>query len=127
MNPGLKQRKRPRLKRIAQVGELEHGQSKKFALNCGGARLEGMLINFNGEYFAYVNSCRHIGISLDWIDNHFFTEDNRYLICANHGALYEPKSGECIWGPCAGASLRAVPLEIEQESIFARCPEGEES
>lgn len=88
--------------------------------------MEAMLINFGGEHFAYVNRCRHVGISLDWVDNQFFTEDNRYLICANHGATYEPKTGECVWGPCAGASLHAVPLEIQDERIFARCPELED-
>jgi nitrite reductase/ring-hydroxylating ferredoxin subunit len=87
--------------------------------------MEAMLINFEGDMFAYLNRCRHIALSLDWVDNEFFTEDKRYLICANHGATYEPKTGQCIWGPCAGASLQGVALEIEGENIFARCPESE--
>ena len=82
-----------------------------------------MLINHEGNFFAYLNRCRHIALPLDWVDNQFFTEDKRYLICANHGATYEPKTGECIWGPCVGAFLQAVPLEIENGNIFARCPE----
>lgn len=84
-----------------------------------------MLINYEGDLYAYFNRCRHVGISLDWVDNQFFTEDKRYLVCANHGATYEPKTGECIWGPCVGASLQGVPLEIEGERIFARCPESD--
>ena len=98
--------------------------SKKFVLKCGGERIEAKLLNFEGEHVAYVNRCRHVGISLDWVDNQFFTEDARYLICANHGALYEPATGECVWGPCAGASLYPVPLQIEDGKIFARCPES---
>jgi nitrite reductase/ring-hydroxylating ferredoxin subunit len=104
---------------VARVGELAHGQSKKFQLRCGSNSVEAMLINFEGEYFAYVNRCRHVGISLDWVDNQFFTEDSRYLICANHGATYEPKTGECVWGPCVGASLQGVQLEIKAGKIFA--------
>jgi nitrite reductase/ring-hydroxylating ferredoxin subunit len=107
---------------IGRVGELAHANSKKFTLRCGGSSVEAMLINFEGEYFAYVNRCRHVGISMDWVDNQFFTENGRYLMCANHGATYEPKTGECVWGPCVGASLEGVPLEIEGEKIFARCP-----
>jgi nitrite reductase/ring-hydroxylating ferredoxin subunit len=107
------------------MGDLTHGTSKKFTLRCGGNNVEAMLINFEGDMFAYLNRCRHIALSLDWVDNEFFTEDKRYLICANHGATYEPKTGQCIWGPCAGASLQGVPLEIEGENIFARCPESE--
>jgi nitrite reductase/ring-hydroxylating ferredoxin subunit len=107
---------------VALVGELAHGKSKKFKLRCGSNSVEAMLINFEGEYFAYVNRCRHVGISLDWVDNQFFTEDSRYLICANHGATYEPKTGECVWGPCVGASLQGVQLEIKAGKIFASCP-----
>ncbi|HTN71660.1 MAG TPA: Rieske 2Fe-2S domain-containing protein [Methylomirabilota bacterium] len=118
-------KRRSRKKLVARMGELTHGKSKKFTLRCEGNSVEVMLINFEGKHFAYVNRCRHVGISLDWIDNQFFTEDSRYLICANHGATYEPTTGECIWGPCVGASLRGVPLEIEDEKIFARCPESD--
>jgi nitrite reductase/ring-hydroxylating ferredoxin subunit len=64
-------------------------------------------------------------LSLDWVDNHFFTEDKRYLICANHGATYEPATGECVWGPCTGAFLQSVPLAIRDKTIFAFCPDGE--
>ncbi|HEY7163078.1 MAG TPA: Rieske 2Fe-2S domain-containing protein [Candidatus Binatia bacterium] len=114
-------------KLIAHVGDLARGATKKFTLTCRGERLEAMLVNFGGRHVAYLNRCRHVGISLDWVDNQFFTEDGRYLICANHGALYEPGTGECLWGPCAGAFLHRIPLTIEDGKIFARCPESEMS
>jgi nitrite reductase/ring-hydroxylating ferredoxin subunit len=122
MKKGARQSRR---KLVGKMSDLTHGTSKKFTLRCGGHNMEAMLINFEGDMFAYLNRCRHIALSLDWVDNEFFTEDKRYLICANHGATYEPKTGQCIWGPCAGASLQGVPLEIEGENIFARCPESE--
>jgi nitrite reductase/ring-hydroxylating ferredoxin subunit len=117
-------RKRTMRTLVGQVDELAHGESKKFTLKCGGAGVEALLINYEGALHAYVNRCRHIGISLDWVDNQFFSEDKRFLICANHGATYEPKTGQCIWGPCVGASLQGVPLEIDGQKIFARCPEA---
>jgi nitrite reductase/ring-hydroxylating ferredoxin subunit len=112
---------------VARVGELTHGRSKKFILRCGENAIEAMVINYNGTLYAYVNRCRHVALSLDWVDNRFFTDDRRYLICANHGALYEPKSGECIWGPCVGASLQRVPLEEEGENVYAWYPQTGES
>jgi nitrite reductase/ring-hydroxylating ferredoxin subunit len=121
-----KARRKSRRKLVGNIAELAHGTSKKFTLHCAGNIIEAMLINYQGEVFAYLNRCRHIALSLDWVDNQFFTEDKRYLICANHGATYEPRTGECIWGPCAGASLQGVPLEIEDGNIFARCPESDE-
>lgn len=113
---------RGRRKLVARVGELEHGKTKKFRLKCEGDTIEAFLVSYQGGHYAYLNRCRHISLSLDWVDNRFFTEDNRYLICANHGATYEPTSGECIWGPCFGAFLKSVPLEIDQEKVFAFCP-----
>lgn len=109
---------------VARAGELSHGTTKKFQLRCQGNAIEALLVNYEGKLFAYVNRCRHIALSLDWVDNRFFTEDKRYLICANHGATYEPTTGECIWGPCYGESLQSVPLEVNGGKIFAFCPEG---
>jgi nitrite reductase/ring-hydroxylating ferredoxin subunit len=109
-------------KLVASVGEIEHGQSKKFTLRRGQRDLEALIVNYEGAHFAYVNRCPHTGITLDWVNNQFFSSDNRYLMCATHGAVFEPPSGECVWGPCFGLSLQNVPLEIEADQIFARLP-----
>jgi nitrite reductase/ring-hydroxylating ferredoxin subunit len=107
---------------VARVEELAHGTTKKFRLRCRGSPIEGFLVGYEGKIFAYVNRCCHIAISMDWVDNSFFTLDNRYLICANHGAIFEPTTGKCIGGPCAGAHLQSVPLEFEGRGIIAFCP-----
>jgi nitrite reductase/ring-hydroxylating ferredoxin subunit len=111
--------RKARRKLIARVGELHHGASKKFRMRRGEFEVEGLLVNYQGRYYAYVNRCPHIGISLDWIDNQFFTRDQRYLMCANHGAVFEPPTGECVWGPCVGTALQDLALEIEGDKIFA--------
>ena len=118
--------KRSKGKVVGQVGELAHGQSKKFTLRRGEGNFEAMLVNYQDRHFAYVNRCPHVGLCLDWVDNQFFTVDHRYLMCANHGAVFEPPTGECVWGPCVGASLQSLPLEIVGEKIFAGYPESGE-
>ena len=90
-------------------------------------KLEGLLevgdlVCFEGRHFAYVNRCPHTGITLDWVNNQFFSSDQRYLMCATHGAVFEPPTGECIWGPCVGLSLQSVPVEVEEGRIYARLP-----
>ncbi len=109
-------------KLVGAVGELEHGASKKFTMRRGGRDLEALLVNYQGNHFAYVNRCPHTGITLDWVNNQFFSSDNRYIMCATHGAVFEPPSGECIWGPCVGLSLQRLPIEIDGGQIYARLP-----
>jgi nitrite reductase/ring-hydroxylating ferredoxin subunit len=113
-----------RRKLVARVGELAHGASKKFKIRRGQFDSEALLVNYQGDLFAYLNRCPHIGISLDWVDNQFFTVDGRYLMCANHGAVFEPPTGECVWGPCVGTALQKLEVEIEGEKIFARFAEA---
>lgn len=119
MSKGEKQATR---KLVGAVGEIEHGKSKKFTLRRGQRDVEALLVNFEGRHFAYINRCPHTGITLDWVNNQFFSSDERYLMCATHGAVFEPPTGECIWGPCVGLSLQSVPVEIEEGRIYARLP-----
>jgi nitrite reductase/ring-hydroxylating ferredoxin subunit len=110
---------------IASAEDLVDGTTKKFQLRCGRQSIEGILVRHEGGFYAYVNRCCHIPMPMDWVDNQFFTEDKRYLICATHGATYEPTTGECVWGPCYGGALQAVPIEITNGKVLAYCPEEE--
>ncbi|MEA2625815.1 MAG: hypothetical protein QOD06_1860 [Candidatus Binatota bacterium] len=108
---------------IAAVGELAPGKSKKFMLDVGGREVECFLVNWRGGYHAYVNRCRHIAMSLDWVENRFFDLDREFLLCPTHGALYQPDSGFCVYGPPAGKRLIAVPLAIREGEIYAGMPD----
>src|SRR2546425_848409 len=62
------------------------------------------------------------GTALDLWPNEFFTEDGQSLICATHGAVYEPDSGRCTAGPCLGDALIRLPLRREGDAIVVSCP-----
>ncbi len=117
--------RRPLRYRVCTSAALKPGESLKFMLPVRGTDEECFLINFRGNYHAYVNRCRHVPMAMDWIDNQFFAEHGRYLMCQTHNAYYEPSTGECIAGPptACGKSLYRVPLEIDDGVIFARPPE----
>ena len=74
-----------------------------------------------GTYHAYLNSCPHVGTPLDLWENEFLSEDGRVLICATHGAVFDPPTGRCIAGPCAGDALTALPLRLEGGSVIVAC------
>ncbi len=107
---------------VARLGELAPGETKKFTLFIGGQEVECFLVNFEGQLYAYVNRCRHVPMSMDWVENQFLTEDKRYILCATHGACYEPDTGECIFGPPCGQFLHRVPLTVEGDRVFAHTP-----
>jgi len=107
---------------VARVGEVDPGDTKKFMLMVDGRETECFLVNYSGQLFAYINRCRHVPMTMDWIDNQFLTEDGRYILCATHGATYEPDSGECVFGPPCGKFLDRVPLTIENDHVLAHRP-----
>jgi nitrite reductase/ring-hydroxylating ferredoxin subunit len=120
-------RRKPRRIRykVALIRDLQPGESKKFLLPIQGAEEECFLINYKGQFHAYVNRCRHVPMAMDWVDNEFFAEQGRYLVCQTHNAYYQPDSGECIAGPpgTCGKLLYRVPLEVVDGVIFATPPD----
>jgi nitrite reductase/ring-hydroxylating ferredoxin subunit len=108
--------------RIAHIRELPQGSSKKFLLTCNGQRVEGFIVNYHGTFYAYVNRCCHMPMPMDWFENKFLSEDGRFIICATHGATYDPVTGECVAGPCPGEHLERLLLMVVEETIFVACP-----
>jgi nitrite reductase/ring-hydroxylating ferredoxin subunit len=100
------------------AADVPPGAAAKFPLRWRGASVEGFVINFEGRYHAYVNRCAHAGTPLDWWPNEFFTDDGRLLVCATHGALFEPASGRCAGGPCAGAALWPLAVRVEDGRVI---------
>ena len=112
-------RKKSGLLKIATVGELKEGQTKKIILKRIDRETEAFLLFKSGKHYAYLNLCRHWTVGLDFDDNEFFSEDGEWLVCKNHGAIYNPISGECASGPCGGAALYRVPLLEKEGDLYA--------
>ena len=110
---------------IARAEEMSPGSVKKFWLICQKVRIDGFLINYQGNYHAYINKCRHMTTPLDFVRFQFLTDDGRHLICLTHGAIYEPNTGLCVDGPCKGLSLIRLPVLVDQGDVMVSCPEGD--
>jgi nitrite reductase/ring-hydroxylating ferredoxin subunit len=104
------------------AADLAPGHTLTFRLECRGRRLDGFLVNHEGEIRAWINSCPHVGTPLDLWPNEFYGEDGRTLVCSTHGAVFDPVSGYCTSGPCAADSLRPLPLGREADMLVVRCP-----
>ena len=90
----------------------------RFALPMLGDFATGFVVRYQGQAYAYVNQCAHVPIELDWNQGDFFTAQKDYLICATHGAHYQPDTGYCMLGPCKGKRLRAIPVSEQNQKII---------
>src|SRR5438552_2402109 len=97
---------------------VDGGAGVRFEVRRAGGSLPAFAIRFRGSVHAYVNECRHQASELDWNPGEFFDAERLYLICATHGALYEPASGVCVDGPCCGASLAVVAVREHDGGVY---------
>lgn len=110
---------------VTRVADLPPRRTVKFVLERDGRALEAFALNHDGALVAYVNRCCHVPMTLDWVENQFLSEDAAHIMCATHGAVYDPLSGECVAGPPIGRCLTPIPLEVRDGEIYAGWPDGE--
>ena len=91
---------------LAEVEGTVDGDSESLILHRDGGRVRG-----------WFNVCPHAGRRLDWAPGKFLRQDG-LLVCAAHGASFELHGGACVAGPCRGASLRAVVLEVRDGGVY---------
>lgn len=79
---------------------------------------ESLIVHRRGQQVhAWLNVCPHAGRRLDWAPGKFLKSKDGHLVCAVHGATFEPDAGQCIAGPCRGDRLRAVKVEVRDGQV----------
>lgn len=102
---------------IAMDAIEEGGFAEVEAVLAGDA--ESLILHRSGDGVrAWLNVCPHAGRRLDWAPGKFLLSKEGLLVCAAHGASFELVGGECVAGPCRGASLRAVEVAIEDGQVY---------
>ncbi len=76
------------------------------------------VVRYKGAAIGYLNQCRHVPAELDWLPGQFFDDSGLYLVCATHGARYDPADGYCVSGPCKGKSLYVLQVEEREGRIY---------
>lgn len=99
---------------LCRLDALDDPGSKGFVVQ--GRRL--FAVRQGSQVFVYENRCPHRGIPLEWVADQFLDSSGKLIQCASHGALFLPESGECVAGPCSGASLTPVASHIEAGQVW---------
>lgn len=107
-------------RRICAGSDLvERGLAVRFAIRWLGHEATGFVVRFGGAVHAYVNQCSHVAMELDWQPGDVFDRQLPVLVCATHGALFEPDTGRCAGGPCMGrGGLRALVVEERDGAVW---------
>lgn len=104
---------------ICPAGDLEEGGlGMRFPVTAGMEDATGFVVRYGGNAYGFLNRCAHVPIELDWNEGQFFDSSGLYLMCATHGAVYEPDTGRCAGGPCRGARLRTITVHEHDGKIY---------
>lgn len=97
---------------LCRADAIAEGRARGFVLGAGAQRQFVFVVKTNGILRGYLNSCPHAGTPLEMVADDFFDREGRYLLCHTHGALFRPEDGVCVAGPCVGARLKPVPIQV---------------
>jgi len=96
----------------------ERDRAVLFDLLLYGRPARGFALRIDGRAVAYLNQCAHVPVEMDWREGEFLDAQRRWIVCAVHGATYEPASGHCIAGPCTGARLARIELREADGAVY---------
>ncbi len=97
---------------------VDGGKGVRFPVTAGGDDAIGFVVRYAGQAYGYLNRCAHVPIQLDWAEGEFFESSKLYIMCATHGAIYTPQTGQCVGGPCRGGRLRPITLVEHDQQIY---------
>lgn len=115
MNPSS-----PDLHPLCHSVDLQDGGAAfPFDVVYGGQTCRAFAIRYHGVVHAYLNRCSHVAMEMDWKPNHFFDLTGHHLVCASHGALFRPDTGQCVAGPGRGPLVK-IALQENDGVVFWR-------
>ncbi|HET6184913.1 MAG TPA: Rieske 2Fe-2S domain-containing protein [Acetobacteraceae bacterium] len=112
-----------KLRPLCRVAEVADGASLGFP-PAPGAFTGLFAVRAGAALRVYVNACPHLGVPLDWAPGRFLSADRSHIVCATHGARFRIEDGECFHGPCYGARLEPVMIEIKDGTLYVPADAG---
>ncbi|MEN9417705.1 MAG: hypothetical protein RI988_1325 [Pseudomonadota bacterium] len=98
---------------LCASAELDDGgKAFVFDVLAWGQPARAFVLRFDGSVVGYLNRCVHVPTEMDWQEGQFLDGDRRFIVCAIHGAMYEPTDGRCVGGPCGRGKL--TPLSVRE-------------
>jgi len=109
---------------LCALADLDATGAKEIVFDEAGARVSVFVVRHRGGVAGYVNSCPHARLPLNWREDRFFDASGLYLLCANHAALFDIATGQCVRGPCKGRALTPYPVAVDGVRVVAAPAKG---
>ena len=108
----------PRGSVLCTLSELAPREAKTITFTEGTLRFQMFIQRWDDDVYAYKNSCPHVRLPLDYRPGRFLDIENKYLHCANHGALFRVDDGKCVKGPCKGKYLTPIHVVRDGDAVL---------
>lgn len=107
----------------ASADLAERGRAHGFTVpGPDGQPLPAFVLRVDGELRAWLNRCAHQPAEMDWTPGEFWDAERHALVCALHGAHYDPRDGRCLGGPCGRGRLIPVAVHEQAGQVFCSPP-----
>ena len=102
---------------LARLSDLADPCAIVVDIEHGGARCSLILTRSGDRIAAFSNKCPHAGYPLQRADGRILVQENRYMVCAGHGASFT-LDGQCAGGPCNGDALERVHVIVREDKVI---------
>lgn len=110
---------------VCTLTAVEASGAVGFLVGDGDWPFRGFVVSDGETLRAYANICPHRQHPLDATPDQFLVDEHTLIRCGSHGALFEPRTGKCVFGPCAGDRLLRLPLRISDSGeVLVRAPDN---
>jgi nitrite reductase/ring-hydroxylating ferredoxin subunit len=105
--------------RICRAHELEDGgRAAVFDVVEHGRPVRAFVLRHGGRVVGYLNRCLHVAAEMDWQEGQFLDAERRVIVCAIHGATYDPRDGRCLGGPCGRGRLTGIDVAERDGEVY---------
>jgi len=113
--------------KICHLEDILDGHARGFEVTVNEQTVPVICIRQGCSAFVYKNSCPHTGVNLEWQPDQFLDDTLQYIVCSSHGALFQVEDGYCVAGPCAGDSLKILPIELNEGELYVDMSNADEA
>ncbi|KTG09751.1 2Fe-2S ferredoxin [Haloprofundus marisrubri] len=105
-------------RRITALSEVPTEGTLLFTIRDGTELGEAILTKLDdGTVVAFRNYCQHwTDVRLDKGSGALVR--NGDIVCQKHGATFGQETGYCDFGPCEGATLDKVDVEVDDDAVY---------